>query len=91
MRRLGYGEKGPKSSAGPKTVDSLGGKCTLQVACRVGTAFLVKREDAEGCPVFEPKGPAPREEAPKRAGRTAAPPPGRRARRAEARNSRKKK
>ena len=55
---LGYGEKGPKSSANPKTVDSLGGKCTLQVACGVGhCAFLVKREDAEGCPVFEPKEP----------------------------------
>jgi alpha-tubulin suppressor-like RCC1 family protein len=40
---LGYGPDGPKSSANPKLVDSLGQKHVIQVACGVGhTLFLIK-------------------------------------------------
>jgi len=53
---LGYGPKGPKSSANPKIVDSMSGKMTHQVACGVGhTLFLVDPKDAEGLPTYEPK------------------------------------
>ena len=52
---LGYGPKGPKSSANPKLVDTLKDKLTHQVACGVGhTLFIVEPKDAEGLPTWEP-------------------------------------
>ena len=57
---LGYGASGPKSSANPKLVDSLGGKTVHRVAAGVGhSLFLVDAKDAVDLPVFEPEeGPA---------------------------------
>ena len=53
---LGYGPSGPKSSANPKLIDSLGGKTVQRVAMGVGHAlFLIDAKDAEGLPVFEPE------------------------------------
>ena len=58
---LGYGPEGPKSSANPKLVESLGGKHVIQVACGVGhTLFLIKPSDAEGLPEWEPPRTRPR-------------------------------
>jgi hypothetical protein len=53
---LGYGASGPKSSANPKLVDSLGGKTVHRVAAGVGhSLFLVDAKDAVDLPVFEPE------------------------------------
>ena len=53
---LGYGPNGPKSSANPKLIDSLGGKTVQRVAMGIGHAlFLIDAKDAQDLPVFEPE------------------------------------
>jgi hypothetical protein len=73
---LGYGLKGPKSSANPKLVDSLKEKMIHMVACGVGhTLFVIDPKHAEGLPTWEPpsdEGAADEAGGAKRKGRPAA-------------------